>query len=80
MFIVSVPSHSLDLQHQIEELMSRLRQSQVNMANMQTDYDDRLQKANYELLKLREEFVKLRDRYERQGVCYFKKKLVVCTS
>ncbi|KAH3857310.1 hypothetical protein DPMN_099916 [Dreissena polymorpha] len=48
--------------------MSRLRQSQVNMANMQTEYDDRLQKANYELLKLREEFVKLRDRYERQGV------------
>ncbi|XP_052768485.1 tight junction-associated protein 1-like isoform X2 [Mya arenaria] len=58
-------SHALDLQHEIEELHSRLMRSQSHMSNMEHEYENQIQVANYDLLKLREEFVRLRDRYER---------------
>lgn len=62
---VTDPSHSLDLQQQIEELHSQLLRSHANLSNMEQDYGNKVRALNTEIMKLREELIKLRDRYER---------------
>lgn len=56
---------SLDLHQKIVELESELRRSNEHISKIGWELMDSKQVANYEVLKLREELNKLRDRYDR---------------
>ncbi|WAR19601.1 TJAP1-like protein [Mya arenaria] len=63
--ITDSSSHALDLQHEIEELHSRLMRSQSHMSNMEHEYENQIQVANYDLLKLREELMESHKRMQK---------------
>lgn len=56
---------SLDLHQKIVELESELRKSNEHISKLGRELMDNKQVADYEVLKLREELSKLRDRYDR---------------
>lgn len=56
---------SLDLHQRIVELESELRKSNEHISKIGRELMDNKQLADYEVLKLREELGKLRDRYDR---------------
>lgn len=56
---------SLDLHQKIVELESELRRSNEHISKIGRELMDNKQVADYEVLKLREELGKLRDRYDR---------------
>lgn len=56
---------SLDLHQKIVELESELRKSNEHISKLGRELMDNKQVADYEVLKLREELGKLRDRYDR---------------
>ncbi|XP_067682382.1 tight junction-associated protein 1-like [Haliotis asinina] len=56
---------SLDLHQQIEELQCQLLRSNSHISLIEHELIDSKQLAEYEVLKLREEFARLRDRYDR---------------
>ncbi|XP_050406754.1 tight junction-associated protein 1 isoform X1 [Patella vulgata] len=58
-------SSSLDLHQQIEELQSHLVRSNNHISQVEHELLDSKQIADWELLKLTDEFAKLRDRYDR---------------
>ncbi|XP_064622402.1 brain-enriched guanylate kinase-associated protein-like isoform X2 [Lineus longissimus] len=57
--------NSLDLHHQIEELNSKLRQSNAHIAQMEKDFEASRLYSEQEISKLQDELLKLRDRYDR---------------
>ncbi|ESO93525.1 hypothetical protein LOTGIDRAFT_232600 [Lottia gigantea] len=58
-------SSSLDLHQQIEELQSHLVRSNGHISQIEHELLDSKQVADWELLKVTDEFNKLRDRYDR---------------
>ncbi|KAL5009404.1 hypothetical protein ScPMuIL_014985 [Solemya velum] len=56
---------SLDLHQQIEELQSQLRSSSIHISYIEHELMDSKCAADFEVLKLKDELAKLRDRYER---------------
>lgn len=61
----SIFIQSLDLHQKIVELESELRRSNEHISKIGRELMDNKQVADYEVLKLREELGKLRDRYDR---------------
>ncbi|XP_074659429.1 brain-enriched guanylate kinase-associated protein-like [Tubulanus polymorphus] len=57
--------NSLDLHHQIEELRSKLLQNNSHIGQLETDFESRRLDYDFEIGKLQDELVKLRDRYDR---------------
>ena len=56
---------SLDMHQQIEELESQLRKSNNRLSQIEHELIDSKVTAETEVLKLRDELNKLRDRYDR---------------
>ena len=57
--------NSLDMHQQIEELESQLRKSNNRLSQIEHELIDSKVAAETEVLKLRDELNKLRDRYDR---------------